>query len=183
MNEKRKEHRFRALLPMRIVHGNKEIVATTENISRLGTYVEVNRELHPGATVDLVIMLPASAKDPSLTGEIRCKGNVFRCAQIRESVTGKYYGVGIFFTVFAEDRDRDKLSRYIDYLTEREEEDIREGVRRRREKEAAEKASRSGGPSDKKQEEFQKESLRLLHHIASQLQEIQLQLAAERKKK
>ena len=39
MNEKRKEHRLRANLAIKLTWGKeKELLARTENISRLGTY-------------------------------------------------------------------------------------------------------------------------------------------------
>jgi hypothetical protein len=183
MNDKRKEHRFRATVPLRVQYGKREFLSTTENISRLGTYAEFNKEIAAGETVDVTLTIPSYTQDTFQTGEVRCKGSVFRSTFLRESAGGKYYGIGIFFTVFAQDGDRQKLSQFIDYLTVKEEQDVKEGLRRRREKEETEKIARHSEELHSKETEFQKESLRLLRHISSQLEELQRTMQAEHKKK
>ncbi len=103
MNEKRREHRLKANLPIRIISSNNtEILCSTENISRLGTYLEIDREVPAGENVDITLELPAYTQDLALAGELRCKGSVFRCNLIREFESTKFYGIGIFFTDFSE---------------------------------------------------------------------------------
>ena len=178
MNEKRKEHRFKAALPVRIIYSGQEIISSTDNLSRLGTYAEVNREIPTGENLEVTLVLPAYTRDLSLTGEIKCKGNVFRSVLLRSSPAGRYYGVGIFFTVFNEPKHREKLSRYIDYLTEKEEVEIKEGLKKRREKEETGKMVKHSEEFYAQEEGFRKESLGLLHKISSQLEEMSRRLQA-----
>lgn len=132
--EKRKERRIKVSLPMKIVFRDNEIICNTGNLSRLGAYAEIDREIPPGAGLEIALTIPPYSGDPSLSGEARCKGNVFRCGPVREENSKKYYGAGIFFTGFSAPEDRDKLSRYIDYLILREEKGLKEGVMQWRKK-------------------------------------------------
>ena len=211
MSENRKEHRFKVVLPIRITYGGNEIISRTENLSRLGTYTEINREIPTGENVDVTLVLPAYGfgygkpnhcspthglgymesqtialpaytQDLSPTEEVKCQGNVFRSALLRQSATNKYYGVGIFFMVFTEDKHREKLSDFIEYLAVKEEQEIKVGLKRRREKEETEKIVKHSEEFYVQEEEFRKESLNLLHKISSQLEEINRLLQAENKK-
>lgn len=135
MVEKRRERRIRVNLPIKIVYHEKiEIAARTENISRLGAYVEVDRAIPEAADLDITLTIPAYTKDSALTGSMRCKGNIFRSHVVVESEGKKTYGLGIFFTNFLEESDRNKLSRYIDFLIVQEERQIQKGLRRWRQK-------------------------------------------------
>jgi hypothetical protein len=127
--EKRKERRIKITLPIRIIYQGAESSGLTGNISRLGAYAEVDRELPIGADVEAVLEIPVYTKDSSLTGKTKCKGNIFRSNFIREARGKKYWGSGIFFTGFAEVKDKERLSRYIDYLIAQEERDIKKGAR------------------------------------------------------
>jgi hypothetical protein len=177
MNEKRREHRLKANLPIKIISSsNAEVLGSIENISRLGTYLEVDRQIPAGENVDVTLELPAYSQDLSLAGEVRCKGSVFRCSLIRESESRKFYGIGIFFTSFNENQDKERLSKYIDFLTLREEHEIKEFLKRRREKEVVVKTT-------KQSEEFQKESLDLLKQIQAKLEEILRILQSDNKKR
>jgi len=183
MNEKRREHRLKASLPIKISSGNEtEILGSTENISRLGTYLEIDRELPAGENVDITLELPVYSQDLSLAGELRCKGAVFRCNLVREFESTKFYGIGIFFTGFSEEKDRERLSQYIDFLSLKEGQEIKDGLKRRREKDEAEKTIKQSEEALIKQEEFQKESLNLLKQIQSKLEKIYRILQTENKK-
>ncbi len=129
--EKRRERRLKVRLPVRITYPQGGTIFThTENISRLGTYVEIDREIPLGVHLDMVIDIPAYTSALSLTGELRCWGDVFRCNLIGEIDSNKIYGVGIFFTDFFSPQDRDKLSKYIDFLILKEQEDIKQAIQR-----------------------------------------------------
>ncbi len=197
MSENRKEHRFKAVLPIRIIYAGNEIIGCTENLSRLGTYAEINCEIPTGENVDVTLVLPAYGfgykesqtialpaytQDLSPNEEVKCKGNVFRSVLLRQSATNKYYGVGIFFVVFNEDKHREKLSDFVEHLTLKEEQEIKGGLKRRREKDEAEKIVRNSEEFYVQEEKFRKESLNLLHKISSQLEEINRLLQAGHKK-
>ena len=128
--EKRKERRIKVNLSIRITYQDSlEIVGKTENISRLGTYVELDKDIPLGSDIDVTLEISRYCQDLSLTGTVQCKGNIFRCNLVRESATQKYYGIGIFFTDFLNETDRDKLSKFIDFLILNEDKSIREGVK------------------------------------------------------
>jgi hypothetical protein len=180
--EKRKEHRLRANVPIKVkLNAGQEFIGRTQNISRLGTYVEADKEVRSGIIVSVTLELPGDTEKFSSIEEVKCFGTVFRCNLLRETAGQKIYGIGIFFTEFANSSDREKLSGYVDYLIQKEEQDVKEGVRRRREKEELEKGARHSTDIQNKQEEFQKETLQLLKDITAQLNDIQRMLAADKK--
>jgi len=179
MSEQRKEHRFHADLPIRVLYGTAELLSGTENISRLGTYAEFAREIPVGEELEIALVLPAYTNDPALTGEVRCKGSVFRSTILRESAANKSWGTGIFFTAFDDSQDREKLSAYIDHLTRQEEQEIKEGLRRRREKDHVRHLQQLDG----RQEEFQKETVKLLRQISVRLAKLERLLQRKAKTK
>jgi hypothetical protein len=167
--ERRKEHRLRANLPIKIVSQNGvEIIGRTENISRLGTYVEIDKEIPVGERVDLTVEIPGYDQDISFSGQVECKGSVFRSGLSRQFQKNRIYGIGIFFTFFNDREAKEKLSRYIDFLSSKEEQDIKEGLRRRKERERLKESEEMRFW----QEEFQQESLKLLKEIIARLEEI-----------
>lgn len=182
MSENRKEHRFKAVFPIRITYGGNEIIGCTENLSRLGTYAEINREIPTGENVDVTLVLPVYTQDSFQHDEINCKGNVFRSVLLRQSATNKYYGVGIFFMVFSDDEHRKKLSNFVEYLFLKEEQEIKGGLKRRREKDEAQKVVKDSEEFYVHEEEFRKESLSMLHKISYQLEELNRLLQAGHKK-
>ena len=182
--EKRKERRIRVGLPIKIIYQNNiEVAGKTENISRLGAYVEIDREIPLGVDVDVTLDIPEYSEGLSLTGGIRCSGNIFRCHLARESELKKYYGVGVFFTDFSPPTDKDKLSRYIDFLILKEEKDVREGIKRWRGKREVNKITKQAPKTQAGQEKFQIEALNLLKQILSRLEEISHLLQSQNKTK
>ena len=182
MSEKRKEHRLRANMPIQIVYGSgMELRGRTENISRLGTYVELPQDIPAGQSVSLVLELPAYTRDASLTGEVRCGGTVFRTNPLRSAEGQQWYGVGIFFTDFPDPRDKEKVSTFVDHLIVEEEQEIKEGLKRRKEKESAHFASAEKKDLAERRDEFQKEALDLLKQISTRLEALARELRARKK--
>lgn len=178
--EKRKERRVKANLPIKIIYQNNPgVVGRTENISGLGTYVETDREISPGTELDIVLEIPVYTEDISLTGKVRCKGNIFRSNLVRESESRKYYGIGIFFTDFLNETDRDKLFGYIDFLILKEGEEVKKGIKRWRDKRDMTKKTKQIRQIQASQEEFQTESLNLLKQVLSRLEEISRMLKSQ----
>lgn len=168
--EKRKERRMRVSLPAKIFYQKLEVAGQTENISRLGAYVETNKEIPMGAELEMSLKIPAYTKGESLVQDIRCRGSVFRSSLIREENTKKYYGLGIFFTDFSQQTDRGKLSKYIDFLTLQENKGVKEGLKRWKEKRGA--ANKLTAQQQMKSEECQAQTKVLLKQILSRLEEI-----------
>ena len=133
--ERRKERRLRAKLPLRISYpDNPPIDSHTENISRLGTYFEIEQEIPLGIKLDMTIEVPVYTNGLPLIANVRCRGDVFRCSLVKEVESKRSYGLGVFFTDFSDEEDRNKLSKYIDLLIFKEKEDIKQGIQRWKEK-------------------------------------------------
>ena len=182
MSEKRKEHRLRANIPVRISCGReKDLSGRTDNISRLGAFVELGQEIPTGQSIRITLEMPAYTQDDSLLGDASCMGTVFRSSLLRETGSERVYGTGIFFTDFATPGDKDKISAYVDYLIELEQQGIKEGLKRRKEKDVAHRKTRQDQSSAARQAEFQKETLALLHQISSRLDDL-ARLLDERKR-
>lgn len=169
--DKRKERRIKVNLSIKLAYqNNRQVRAATENISRLGTYVEIGRKIPPGTSLDITLEIPVYGEDPSLAGEAKCKGDVFRCNLIKEDESKKYYGIGIFFTDFPQETDRDKLSQYIDFLIRQEDKSIKAGAKRWHKK--REMAKRTPRARQVKQDNYQTGSAKLLKQALSRLEEI-----------
>lgn len=182
MNEKRKEHRLHAVVPVRIVSGRqKEVIGQTGNISRLGTYAEVDTEIKTGEKLEVFLQLPAYSEDPSRCGEVSCRGTVFRAQPVRESDRGMLYGIGIFFTDFGTPQDKERLSRYVDYLQQAEAGGVRQALRRRKEQAAAGRQQRRSPPVPKEEREFRTKVLRSLADLSGSLDEIKRLLKTDRR--
>lgn len=184
MSEKRKEHRLRAYVPIKLTADSAgEFFGRTENISRLGTYVESPKEIPAGAPVKMVLELPAYSQKTELIGDASCSGTVFRCGPIRQNESGDLYGLGIFFTDFDLPSDKNKISSFVDYLIEKEEKEIKEGIKRRKEKETAHIEARHKDASAARQEAFEKEAMSLLKDISARLENITRLLSVRQAKK
>ena len=180
VREKRKERRIKANLPVKMLYNdNIEVISRTENISLLGTYVEIDREIPVGTGLKVILDIPKYTPDLSESAEVSCKANVFRCNLAREIGSKKYYGVGIFFTDFLNEVDRDKLSKYIDFLVLNEDKNIREGLKQWKEKRNITRKTKQAKETQIKQEEFQTEALELLKQILVRLEEISLQIKSQ----
>lgn len=180
--EKRKERRIKANLPIRMVcQKNLQVLGKTENISRLGAYVEIDKKIPVGSEADITLEIPVYIKNLSLSGEVKCQGNIFRCDLIREIESKKYYGIGIFFTNFLKEVDREKLSNYIDFLILKEDKTVREGIKHWRDKREINRKTRQTQKILLSPEDYQKETLALLKQILTRLEEISHQLESQNK--
>ena len=179
--EKRKERRIKVALPIKIIRQNNvEAVGTTENISRLGAYLKTDKEIPLGTDIDVILEIPVYTQDLSLGGTINCRGNIFRCKLTRESESKKYYGIGIFFTHFLKPIDREKLSKYIDFLILKDEQDIREGLKHWQGKRDAIKKTAGASKAKFEPEDHHLETVNLLQQILSRLEEISRLLQAQK---
>lgn len=133
--ERRKEKRMHVSLPVKIVFGKKEeLSGVTDNISRLGSYVEVSRQFDSGTELDVTLDVPDYGQEKKSGGQVRCHGTVFRC-DLREGAGAEpFYGIGVFFTSFYSREEKERLSKYVDFLIVKEEEAAREGFKKWKEK-------------------------------------------------
>jgi hypothetical protein len=180
--EKRKERRVKTSMPIKIICRSNESSGFTGNISRLGAYAEMDQEFPIGADVHVVLEIPADIKDASWRGNVKCQGNIFRANFVREVNNKKYYSLGIFFTGFAEQGDKERLSRYLDYLITREEKEIEQGAklwREKREMKKIDKVSTEGRDIGFDNSDI----VSLLKQILSQLEEIRSLLKPTAKNK
>jgi len=168
--EKRKERRIKVSLAVKIFYQGLEVTGQTENISRLGAYVETGKEIPMGAELEMSLKIPSYTKEESLGGDIRCRGSVFRSSIIREEGIKKYYGLGIFFTDFLQKADRGKISKYIDFLILQETKGVKKGLRRWKEKREA--AKKSTAQQEMSPDEYQAQTIALLRQISDRLEEI-----------
>ena len=175
--EKRKERRIKVRLPIKMFYQSIEAAGETENISRLGAYIETAKDIPLGSELVIELSVPAYGKDASLAGKVRCKGSVFRSSLLREEDTIKYYGLGIFFTDFLQQSDRNKLSKYIDFLILEEKQGIKEGLKRWRQKRSVAKKSQATGQVKVD------ECLLLLKQVLSRLEEIYRLVKSQNKTK
>jgi hypothetical protein len=180
--EKRKERRIKVNLPVRIIYRNSpQIKGTIGNISRLGAYVELDRDIPVGSDIDIIFEIPIYIKDLSLTEEVRCEGKIFRSNLVKEFRSKKYYGMGIFFTNFTKQLDRDKLSKYIDFLILKEDRDIQTGIKRWREKRGMGKKGKQSKRTQLNQKDYQNQTFSLLNQILTRLEEISRLLQSQGK--
>jgi hypothetical protein len=182
--EKRKERRISVELPIRIAfENNPEIRDTTGNISRLGAYVEIGSEIPVGTDVAVTLEIPFYAKDPLLSGEVKCKGNIFRSDVVKEISSKKYYGIGIFFTDFSTQFDKDKLSKYVDFLIVKEEQGLQAGIKRWKEKRGIVHTAKQAKSQEPQKPEHDEEVLGLLKQILTRIEEVSRLLKSQEKTK
>ncbi len=181
--EKRKERRIKASLPIKIIYGNLKINSKTQNISRLGAYVETGEDVSIGSDVNIILDIPAYKEDLSLSGKVRCKASIFRSYLVREVDFKKYYGIGIFFTDFHKPADKNKLSSYLDFLILQEEKGIREDLKRWRKKRDMNKNVIEARKTKIEKDNYQVESINLLRQALERLEEIYRLLKLQKKNK
>jgi len=180
--EKRKERRIKISLPIQISHHNKVIFSgQTENISRLGAYLVSDKKVPTGIDINIKLEISCRQDNPSLAGEIKCWGNVFRCDLISESGKSKNYGVGVFFTDFTKDSDKEKLSNYIDYLILKDGQAVKESLKRWKDKRETAKLTKQDYLKEPKKEVSRQDLFNLLLQVLSRLEELKQLLQAKNK--
>jgi hypothetical protein len=177
--EKRKERRIKVNLPIKIRYKGSQVHGEAENLSRLGCYVKIEKEIPIGIDISIILDIPVYAADTLLSGNLNCKGNIFRCNALEENESGKRYGIGIFFTEFSSQADAEKLSQYIDYLLLSENKKIQTGLSRWKDKRYLAKAANQKKTAKAKEDAFQKEVIFLLREVLSRLEELNTRLRRE----
>jgi len=132
--ERRRQRRVRVQLPVRIDYNNNEVLALTKNISMLGTCLDMDKQILPGTRVTLSLDIPKYTDDNKLLGEIKGEGAVVRCdssdlAQKQNEPLN--YELAIFFSNFLPPGE-EKLLNYLDYMSKKEEQEVRQWVQQYR---------------------------------------------------
>ena len=108
--ESRRGRRVRVTLPARLLCGDQELSCQTENVSLLGTYVQVEKEVPIGIPTSVTLTLTG--------GSVQCKGVIVRCESLQPGI----YGLGVFFNQFLDDGE-EKLGGLIDELLRKQNEE------------------------------------------------------------
>ena len=142
VKERRRRQRIDASLAMKIKY-NKQLISTeTKNISTLGAYVETDRAIPIGTTLDIRIEIPKTTGLRQIQAKrISCRGAVFRTQAIGTLQAEHKYGIGIFFRSFFQGGERN-LQRFIRYMLSREEKKGKIYIRKRKQKELKQKGGR-----------------------------------------
>ncbi len=112
----RRGRRVNVTMPAQLSVGGEVISTQTENISFLGTYVKVGKEIPVGTQADVMLTLPPGPGG----GSVQCDGVVVRC----ENLEPGFFGLGIFFKqILGEGETR--LGRLIDDYLRRQNEEAR----------------------------------------------------------
>ena len=172
--EKRRERRLSVDLGVTIIYQDSQIPGRVTNLSRLGAYAQIDREIPPGKDVDLALKLDDCAgSNPSLSGTIKCKARIFRCSQIEGAGPRQYYGLGLFFTHFLSEADKEELSHYLDFVKQKEAEAIQRGIKRWKKKKKINQ--------NKKQPDNHTDTAKLLEQVLKRLKEISRQLQTQKR--
>lgn len=149
-DESRRGRRVATTLPVTLICGNEQFSTQTENVSLLGTYLRVDKEVPVGTPATTTLDLPVGAGE-----KVQCQGIIVRC----EALGPGLFGLGVFFNEFLGDGEA-KLSTLIDRILQKELEEAeryfkeRERLRKERMKkklkEKRKKRRKRGRPPKKK---------------------------------
>ncbi|MDD4908633.1 MAG: PilZ domain-containing protein [Candidatus Omnitrophica bacterium] len=107
--ERRQYPRAQKQLALKIEADGCDIVTQTENISCVGTYCIVDKQIPVMTKLSLLLLLPLRSKNRNVTSRIHCKGVVVRSDTVSE--TGKF-SLAVFFNEISE-RNKAKIAQYI----------------------------------------------------------------------
>ncbi|MBU4311388.1 MAG: PilZ domain-containing protein [Candidatus Omnitrophica bacterium] len=97
IQERRKHHRAKTNLPLKIADKAFDIITETADISSSGIYCRVTRLLPLMSKIEVILLMPAKGNGRQAK-KIRCRGVVVRSEPIILEDTEKaHYNVAIFF--------------------------------------------------------------------------------------
>lgn len=112
--ESRRGRRVAVALPAHLICGGQDLSCRTENVSLLGTYVQVEKEMPISTPAKVTLDLSSMGGN----GAIQCEGVIVRC----ESLQPGLYGLGVFFNQFLENGE-ERLENLIDDLLRKQNEE------------------------------------------------------------
>lgn len=107
--ERRKNPRTLAHIPLKLSQEDGDMVTETVNVGRAGAYCRVNKRVDLMTKLKVQILLPARKAQKHLTKTIHCQGVVVRVEPAAES--GRY-NIAVFFNEIAK-RDAEAISDYV----------------------------------------------------------------------
>ncbi len=134
IKERRRRKRVDVALAIKIEYNNKKVFAKTKNISVLGTFIETDKKIPTGVSLNIGIRIPQTGfKKSGASRQINCAGVAFRRQPVFPEEIKKQYGIGIFFRSFFAEGEK-KLSKYIDYILLQEQELGKIYIRKRKQR-------------------------------------------------
>jgi len=114
MNEKRRFHRVKKSIPLKISHSDFDVVTETKDISGNGAYCAINKPIELMTKLDIILEIPKHKGGAHTAKKINCQGVVIRMAHDNADKTHPYH-IGIFFNDIKES-DRKILTEYLNSL-------------------------------------------------------------------
>jgi len=170
--EKRKERRIKVEIPAAVTYQGARLAGHTDNISRLGAYIELESEIPVGAAIGIMLEIPRYTSAGPWHGQVHCSGSVFRVHHIEEAGSAGHYGTGIFFTAFQGEADKERLSRYINFLVERETEQVTRGAKEWRQKRQTLQKKKQAPQDTPCEPQTRNKTLALLEEIKDKLEQL-----------
>jgi|YelNatPaOPRAMG01_1025707.scaffolds.fasta_scaffold00406_32 c-di-GMP-binding flagellar brake protein YcgR len=104
--ERRRYPRIEKKLPLQIITDKYDISTETKNLSCIGAYCSIDRDIPVLTKLSITILLPGKSKNKYT--EVRCKGVVVR----KEKNPSGGFNIGIFFNDITQ-KQKEKISKYI----------------------------------------------------------------------
>ncbi|MFC1621401.1 PilZ domain-containing protein [Candidatus Omnitrophota bacterium] len=112
IEERRKHHRAKRQIPLKIADKGFDVITETADISSSGINCRITRLLPLMSKIAVVLLLPTKA-DGKHTKKIKGKGVVVRCEPvILQDVEKAHYNVAIFFTDISK-KDQKLIDAYL----------------------------------------------------------------------
>ena len=106
--EKRFYPRIDSQLPLKVVANGYDFATSTQNISCIGAYCQIDKYVPPFTKVMIHLSLPAEDNQKVRNPHVECKGVIVRT----EDLASGGYNVAIFFNGIT-DTCRNKISQYV----------------------------------------------------------------------
>ena len=107
--ERRKFPRVQQHLPIRVAIDGYDFMTSTENISCIGAYCEVNKYIPPFTRVMIRMTFPVMTDVSSTYYDVVCSGVVVRS---EDNLATNGFNIAIFFNDI-KDSEREKIERYV----------------------------------------------------------------------
>ena len=107
--ERRRYPRVEKKLPIQLSTDKYEISTETKNLSCIGAYCAVDKNIPVLTKLSITLIIPKKSKDKYI--KVKCKGVVVR----KKMVNPNKFNIAIFFNDIKE-TEKDKILRYIDTL-------------------------------------------------------------------
>jgi len=110
-SERRQYPRIEHALPLKVVANGYDFTTSTQNVSCVGAYCQINKYLPPFTKVSVKLTLPVSSGKEEKKACVECKGVVVRSEDANEHG----FNIAVFFNQI-NNLQRKKISQYISQL-------------------------------------------------------------------